>query len=593
MRRIFRILATGACCRSMIQQIPQYYYSQRKRFMTDKKPEVAPKAETAPAKEDKKIVKKTAEERKREKKEKKDRKQGAKQEKAAKKAQEETYVKDPKDPCASKFGDFELVTSKCNPEESAKIAYTQISQLADELVGRQVRVRARLHNSRIKGKMGFVVLRDTFYTAQCVLTVGAELSAGMMKYVKSIPKESLVEVVAKVTKPGAEIKGCSQKVELTIVEFWTVSRCTPVLPFQFEDATRKVLNQEDEEGEAKSATSEEDKKDKEVRVLQVTRLDNRVFDLRIPTNQAIMRIQSGVGRFFREFLYNKEFVEIHSPKIIPGVSEGGTEVFKVNYFGKDACLAQSPQLYKQMGVCGDITRVFEIAPVFRAENSNTNRHLCEFTMLDVEMAFNNHYFEVMELLGNMFNYIFEHLAESYKKELSVINEQYPFEPFKWKVPTVKINFQEGVKMLTEAGVKQDPKADLNSESEKALGDLVRKKYDTDFYMLYGFPVSARPFYTMRDPHNDAYTNSYDFFMRGEEITSGSQRVHEPKLLSERAAAAGIPLDTLKDYIDAFRYGAPPHAGCGIGLERVVKLFCGLRNIRKCIMFTRDPKRLTP
>eukprot|EP01022_Parablepharisma_sp_SALTPOND_P015667 TRINITY_DN2242_c0_g1_i1.p1 TRINITY_DN2242_c0_g1~~TRINITY_DN2242_c0_g1_i1.p1 ORF type:complete len:654 (+),score=86.90 TRINITY_DN2242_c0_g1_i1:102-2063(+) len=575
---------------------PRKYYYSKRRFVMEKKQEDLPKAPT-PVEE-----KKAEPKKKKEKKSKEDKKQ--KQDRKAKKekkAQEEVYVKDPNDPCAHKFGDMELIMSQADAEIRFKVSYTSVGDLTEELQGKTVRIRGRLHNSRIKGKMGFVVLREGFYTVQGLLMVGPEVSQGMMKYVKSIPKESLVEVVATVKKPEAEIKGCSQKVELMIQEIWTASKCVPVLPFQLEDAMRKVVNQDEEEGEEKPAEKSGEKpgdkspeeERKEIRVKQVTRLDNRVLDLRVPANQALMRIQSGVGRFFREFLYSKDFVEIHTPKVIPGVSEGGTEVFKLSYFGRDACLAQSPQLYKQMGICSDLERVFEIAPVFRAENSNTNRHLCEFTMLDVEMAFKNHYFEVLDVLGEMFNYIFENLTKHFQKELGVVNDQYPFEPFKWKSPVVKLNFKDGVKMLQEAGVKQDPLADLSSESEKALGDIVRKKYDTDFYILYGYPLGARPFYTMIDPKDSQYTNSYDFFMRGEEVTSGAQRVHDPKLLAERAEAAKIPLHTLKDYIDSFRLGAPPHAGCGIGLERIVKLFCGIKNIRKCIMFTRDPKRLTP
>ncbi len=135
--------------------------------------------------------------------------------------------------------------------------------------------------------------------------------------------------------------------------------------------------------------------------------------------------------------------------------------------------------------------------------------------------------------------------------------------------------------------------DLNTENEKALGDIVREKFDTDFYMLYHYPVNARPFYTMLDPADPQYTNSYDFFMRGEEITSGAQRVHDPEMLTERAKSFDIPVATIQDYIDSFKYGAPAHAGCGIGLERVVKLFCGIRNVRKCSLFPRDPKRLNP
>ena len=328
-------------------------------------------------------------------------------------------------------------------------------------------------------------------------------------------------------------------------------------------------------------------------VRQDVRLNNRIIDLRVPTNQAIFRLQSGVCQIYREFMYKNDFVEIHSPKLIGGASEGGSNVFQLKYFDQDACLAQSPQLYKQMALCGDLGRVFEIGPVFRAENSNTNRHLCEFTGLDMEMEFKDHYFEVLDLIGELMHYMVTNIKERHAKELSIINEQYPFEEFKISDPVLKLNFKEGVEMLKEAGMEQDPLEDLSTETEKKLGALVKEKYDTDFYMLYGYPVNARPFYTMLDPHDPNYTNSYDFFMRGEEITSGAQRIHDPALLAERAKAHGIPVETIKDYIDAFKYGTPTHAGAGFGLERIVKFFCGLHNIRKTSLFPRDPQRLTP
>jgi nondiscriminating aspartyl-tRNA synthetase len=326
---------------------------------------------------------------------------------------------------------------------------------------------------------------------------------------------------------------------------------------------------------------------------QDVRLNNRVIDLRVPSNMALMKLQSGVGFLFREFLYKNDFTEIHSPKLVGGTSEGGANVFRLKYFDQDACLAQSPQLYKQMVICGDFQRCFEIGPVFRAEDSNTNRHLCEFTGLDMEMAFATHYFEVLDMLSDMFLHIFTGLEAKFAKELDVVREQYHFEPFKFKYPALKLNFLEGVALLKENGLTQDPLQDLNSENEYALGRIVREKYDTDFYMLYGYPVNARPFYTMLDPNDSNYTNSYDFFMRGEEITSGAQRIHESKMLEERAKVHKIPVESIQAYIDAFKYGAPPHGGAGIGLERVVKLFCGIRNIRKCSLFPRDPKRLAP
>jgi aspartyl/asparaginyl-tRNA synthetase len=174
-----------------------------------------------------------------------------------------------------------------------------------------------------------------------------------------------------------------------------------------------------------------------------------------------------------------------------------------------------------MALCSDMERVFEIGPVFRAENSNTNRHLCEFTGLDMEMVIKEHYFEVLDMLAGMFVYIFENLEKRFKPHLNTIKEQYPFEDFKCKTPVVKIHFKDGVKMLHAAGIEQGALDDLSTESEKALGRLVKEKYDTDFYMLYGYPAAIRPFYTMLDPTDSNYTNSYDFFMRGEEIVSGA------------------------------------------------------------------------
>lgn len=306
-----------------------------------------------------------------------------------------------------------------------------------------------------------------------------------------------------------------------------------------------------------------------------------------------MRLQSGVCRLFREFMMKNDFVEIHSPKIIGGASEGGADVFKFDYFGQQACLAQSPQLYKQMALCADMDRVFEIGPVFRAEKSFTNRHLCEFTGLDMEMTIKEHYFEVLDMLAELLIHIFTNLEARYKTELNVIKQQYPFEDFKCKTPIVKMHFRDGVKMLKEAGYEQGELEDLSTETERALGALVKKMHDTDFYMLYGYPAAVRPFYTMLDPHDPNYTNSYDFFMRGEEITSGAQRIHDADMLTERALGFGIPVKDLEDYINAFKYGAPAHGGAGFGLERIVKFYCNLHNIRKSSLFPRDPRRCKP
>jgi len=332
---------------------------------------------------------------------------------------------------------------------------------------------------------------------------------------------------------------------------------------------------------------------KAVKVGQKIRLDNRWIDLRTPANHGIFRIQSGVSQYFRNFFLSKGFFEIHTPKITPGVSEGGASVFRFNYFNNKACLAQSPQLYKQMAVLSDLFKVFEIGPVFRAENANTHRHLCEFVGLDFEMEIKEHYHEVLSVLGDLFVYIFREINKNCAKELEAIHSQYPFEPLQYLDDTLILPFTEGIKMLRSVGVETGDFEDFSTTNEKLLGKIVKEKYKTDFYIIDRYPLTARPFYTMPCADDPNYTNSYDVFLRGEEITSGAQRVHEVELLKQRAKACGIPENNIASYVESFKFGAFPHGGAGIGLERVVMLFLGLDNIRKTSMFPRDPHRCEP
>lgn len=463
--------------------------------------------------------------------------------------------------------------------------WTSISTLNGESNGKKVLVRARLQNSRAKGKSAFLVLRQQTATIQAVLFVDdTTTSKGMVKYASNIPKESIVDIVGEIVVPEAPVEGCTQSdVEIKVEEVRCISRAGPT-PFQFVDATRSA--QEIKESVAKG--------DPVPTVGIDHRLDNRVIDLRIPSNQAIFKIQSTVTQLFRESLLSEDFIEIHTPKLLSGASEGGAAVFKLDYMGKSACLAQSPQFYKQMAICGDLRRVFEIGPVFRAEKSDTHRHLCEFMGLDMEMEINETYHEVLDVLDRLFVYMFKGIESRCAKELKVINGQYPFVPLQYLPTTLRLKFAEGIQMLKEAGYEDaDPYGDLTTELERALGKLVKAKYNTDFYILHRFPMAVRPFYTMPAPDDPNYSASFDIFIRGEEIISGAQRIHDPALLHERAKAHGIPLDSIQAYLDAFACGAPPHGGAGVGLERVVMLFCGLDNVRKTSMFPRDPKRLSP
>jgi len=373
-----------------------------------------------------------------------------------------------------------------------------------------------------------------------------------------------------------KIEGCSQQdVEIHVDQVFVISAAEPRLPLLIDDATRRADDDE-------LATVNQD-----------TRLDNRILDLRTVTNQAIYRVEAGLCHLFRNTLTAKGFTEIHTPKIISAASEGGANVFTVSYFKQNAYLAQSPQLYKQMAISADFDKVFTVGAVFRAEDSNTHRHLTEFVGLDMEMAFSYHYHEVLTVLGDMFVQIFKGLENNYADEINTVFKQYPSEPFKFLEPSLILTFPEAVQMLRDNGIEMEDDEDLSTPNEKFLGRLVKAKYDTDFYMLDKFPLAIRPFYTMPDPNNPTYSNSYDMFMRGEEILSGAQRIHDPTFLAERAKVHGIDTSTIQAYIDSFKYGTPPHAGGGIGMERVVMLYLGLDNIRKTSLFPRDPKRLTP
>lgn len=479
-----------------------------------------------------------------------------------------------------RYGNLGLISSADGEEsEKRKRIFTHVGQLDESKTTYSVWVRARLHTSRAKGKQCFLVLRQQQYTVQCIIGVCETISKQMVKFASNISKESLVDVCGTVSKVPKPVEGCSQKnVELVCTEMFLVSAAKPQLPILVEDAARPVSEQED---------------GLNIKVNQDTRLDNRVLDLRTPANQAIFRLEAGVCTLFREILSAKGFVEIHTPKLISAASEGGANVFTVSYFKSNAYLAQSPQLYKQMAIASDFDRVFTVGAVFRAEDSNTHRHLTEFVGLDLEMAFKYHYHEVLHIIADMFTEMFKGLRDRYKAEAIAVAEQYPVEEFQFLEPPLILEYSAGLEMLRSVGIQIGDEEDLSTPDEKLLGKLIREKYGTDFYILDKYPLAVRPFYTMPDPNNPIKSNSYDMFMRGEEILSGAQRIHDPALLTERALHHGIDTEKIKSYIEAFHYGCPPHAGGGIGLERVVMLYLGLDNIRKTSMFPRDPKRITP
>lgn len=474
------------------------------------------------------------------------------------------------------YGNFPLIQSK----EKFDRDLVNVSDLDLSRVDTKVWLRGRLFNSRkTNNKQCFLTIRQRFHTIQALAQFSETVSKQMIKFVSDITRESIIDVEGFVRKAPTKIESCTQHdVELQVTQIFVISASEARLPLLIEDAMRPE-NENEEEGLSHAK--------------QDTKLDNRVIDLRTLTNQAIYRIEAGVCKLFRDTLDGRGFVEIHTPKIINAASEGGANVFKVSYFKTFAYLAQSPQLYKQMAIAADFDRVYTVGSVFRAEDSNTHRHLTEFIGLDIEVAIKYHYHEVLDIIGDLFTSIFKGLETRFASEIETVRKQFPSEPFQFLEPALRLEYSEGVKLLNENGIAMTDEEDLSTANEKFLGKLVREKYGTDFFILDKYPLCVRPFYTMPDPNNPKFSNSYDMFIRGEEILSGAQRIHDPELLTQRAKHHNIDVDKIRAYIDAFRYGCPPHAGGGIGLERVVMLYLGLHNIRKTSMFPRDPKRLSP
>lgn len=463
-----------------------------------------------------------------------------------------------------------------------KPSFFHIKDIDEHTVDKVIKVCGRLYTVRAKGKQAFFILRRQLHTIQAIFRVSPvnEVTKEMVTTAADIPKESWVEAYGLVKLAPAPIASCTQRlVELELYQLKAISRAESVLPVQFDD----LMRPDDIVDPTKlNITVDSD-----------TRLNNRILDLRTFTSQAIGEVESNMMHLFQLELYALGFKQKQTPKIIGAASEGGANVFELNYFNRKAYLAQSPQFYKQMFIAADIERVYTVGTVFRAENSNTHRHLTEFTGLDLEMAFEEDYHEVVDVIAKLFVKVIKQLKEQCQAEIAIVNAQYPTRPFEILDETLVLEYKDAVKMIRAAGQEMDDEDDLTTANEKLLGRLVYEKYHTDFFVLDKFPLKVRPFYTMADPDDPKYSRSYDMFMRGEEILSGAQRIHSQSDLIESAKKHNIEIASIQSYIDAFKYGCRPHAGGGIGLERVLMLFLGLDNIRKVTAFPRDPKRIEP
>ncbi|KAI5283621.1 hypothetical protein KEM54_001980 [Ascosphaera aggregata] len=470
-----------------------------------------------------------------------------------------------------------------------------LTSLSEADYEKEVTVIARADNARVQSaKLAFLMLRTQGKKVQAVIAASETISRQMVKFTGGISVNSIVRVTGVVKKPEIPVSSATlQNLELHISKVYIIAQAQQMLPMQVKDAERPIPESE-EEGQV-------DAEGAPVVTLK-TRLDNRVLDLQTETSQAIASISSGVAQLFAEYMLKSGSRWIFSSKIFGASTEGGSEVFEVQYFKRKAYLAQSPQLSKQMCIAGDMGSVFEIGPVFRAENSNTHRHLTEFTGLDFEMTFKHHYHEVLGFAEDLIVHILTELKTRFADEIAIVQKSYP-KAGDFRLPAdgkaLRLKYMDGVAMLKEAGVDVSEQErfenDFSTAMEKQLGKIIREKYDTDFYVLDKFPMAVRPFYTKADPEDPTFSNSYDFFMRGEEIMSGAQRIHDSEELEKAMKEKGMDpnVEGFEDYLGAFKQGCPPHAGGGLGLNRIVQFFLGLPNIRMATLFPRDPQRLRP
>jgi nondiscriminating aspartyl-tRNA synthetase len=304
--------------------------------------------------------------------------------------------------------------------------------------------------------------------------------------------------------------------------------------------------------------------------------------------RAVFRIQEGITRGFRDFLYGEGFTEIHTPKLGAKSAEGGANLFKLEYFHRPAILQQSPQFYKQMMV-GVFDRVFETAPVFRAEKHNTKRHLNEYTSLDFEMGYIDGFEDIMAMETGFLQYTMKLLSEKYKDELDLLGITLPRTD---KIPQVR--FDEAKKRVAEKYNREFRNPfDLEPEEEFLIGQYFKEEYDSDFVFVTHYPSKKRPFYAMDDPEDTTYTLSFDLLFHGLEITTGGQRIHDYNRLMEKIEARGMETEGMEHYLSAFKHGMPPHGGLGIGLERLTMQLIGEENVREATLFPRDLSRLEP
>jgi len=420
-------------------------------------------------------------------------------------------------------------------------------------IGTTVKIHGMVYKIRKMSDFAFVLIRTKREVVQCVYS--SEFSEFPLELLQ---EESAVRITANVVAEERSKAGY----ELQMLAAEVLSRPEELSPI--------VIN------------------NKRVDTSLENLLNYRPITLRNEKERAIFKIQEGICRAIREFMYRERFTEIHSPKIVSEGAEGGANIFKLDYFGKQAYLAQSPQFYKQMMV-GVFERVFEIAPVFRAEKHDTARHLNEYTGVDFEMGFIESFEEIMQMETAMLKYIMAFLQEQYEQELSLLKVQLPVIT---EIPAIK--FSEAKKMVAKAYHREFKEShDFEPEEEKLLCELIKKRTGSEFVFVTHYPSAKRPFYAMDSKENPEETLSFDLLFRGLEITTGGQRIHNYAEQVAKMEARGMNPAAFESYLMMHKAGMPPHGGLGIGLERLTAKLLNQENVRLSSLFPRDINRVTP
>lgn len=432
---------------------------------------------------------------------------------------------------------------------------SEIHDILNQGVTGTVKINGCIHSIRDMGEFAFVVLRKSEGLVQCVYEDGiSEINLKSLKEGMTVEVEGLFHEEERAPH-GFEVR-------LRDIQILSSPQEGTMMPLPI--------------SKWKMNTSLESK------------LAYRPISLRNIRERAKFKIQEGIVRGFRDFLFSQNFTEIRTPKIVAGNAEGGANVFKLEYFGKKAFLAQSPQFYKQTMV-GVYDRVFEAAPVFRAEKHNTTRHLNEYTSLDFEMGYINGFEDIMEMETELLRYVFTLLNDKYAKELKLLQITLP--EIK-DIPSIR--FDEAKLMVSE---KYDRKInnpyDLEPEEEVLIGKCIKEEYDSDFVFITHYPSKKRPFYAMDDPADPKFTLSFDLLYKGMEITTGGQRIHDYDIQVEKMISRGMNPEDFTNFLMIHKHGMPPHGGLGIGLERLTMKLLDEQNVRETTLFPRDVSRLEP